>query len=70
MTAERAAEFKAMYEDPNFIVDTSDIPEWTAVDFKNGVCGRFYSPAKNRDAALQDADAIQAAQPFPAKSPE
>ena len=56
MTAERAPELKAMYDDPNFVVDTSDIPEWTAEDFKNAVRGRFYRPVKKQVTARLDAD--------------
>jgi len=58
MTPERAAELKAMYEDPNFVVDTSDIPEWTAEDFKNAVRGRFYRPLKKQITARLDADVL------------
>jgi len=56
MTAERSAELKVMYEEPNFKIDTSDIPEWTAEDFKNAVRGRFYRPMKKQITARLDAD--------------
>jgi uncharacterized protein (DUF4415 family) len=58
MTRERALELKAQFEDPNFKIDYSDIPQWTAEDFKNAVRGRFYRPVKKQVTARLDADVI------------
>jgi uncharacterized protein (DUF4415 family) len=58
MTDERAAELKAMVDDPNFVVDTSDIPEWTDEQWKNAVRCRFYRPVKKQITARLDADVL------------
>jgi uncharacterized protein (DUF4415 family) len=58
MTDERVAELKAMVDDPNFVVDTSDIPEWTEEQWKNAVRGRFYRPVKKQVTARLDADVL------------
>ena len=58
MTDQRAAELKAMVDDPNFVVDTSDIPEWTDEQWKNAVRGRFYRPIKKQITARLDADVL------------
>jgi len=54
MTAERAAELKAMYDDLNFVLDTSDIPEWTAEDFKNAIRGRSTVPSRSKSSPVID----------------
>jgi len=58
MTEERAAYLKAQLDDPNFKIDTSDIPEWTEEQFKNAIRGRFYRPLKKQITALVDADVL------------
>lgn len=58
MTDQRAAQLRAMRDDPNFVVDTSDIPEWTREDFKDAVRGRFYRPVKEQITTRLDADVI------------
>ena len=39
-------------------IDTSDIPELTAEDFKRGVRGKFYRPVKQSVSLRLDADVI------------
>ena len=45
MTAEEVAALKARFDDPNFKIDYSDIPEMTDEQWKNAIRRRRY-PAK------------------------
>ena len=58
MMEQRAAELKAMVDDPHFVVDTSDIPEWIEEQWKNAARGRFYRPIKKQITARLDADVL------------
>jgi uncharacterized protein (DUF4415 family) len=58
ISAERLAEMEARFNDPNFEIDTSDIPEWTEEDFKNAVRGKFYRPVKQQVTAKLDSDVV------------
>jgi hypothetical protein len=46
LTEERIAELKALAARPDSEIDFSDIPELTAEQWKKGIRGRFYRPAK------------------------
>jgi uncharacterized protein (DUF4415 family) len=43
---------------PDSEIDLSDIPEWTAEDFKNAVRGKFYRPLKEQVTAKVDSDVV------------
>ena len=58
MTDEELARLKARLDDPNFKIDTSDIPEMTEEQWKNAVRRRFYRPTKCQITARLDADVL------------
>lgn len=58
ITAERLAEMRAQYDRPDSEIDLSEIPEWTAKDFRNAERGRFYRPIKAQVTTKLDADII------------
>ena len=43
---------------PDSEIDTSDIPELTAEQWKKGIRGRFYRPVKRQITARVDADVL------------
>jgi uncharacterized protein (DUF4415 family) len=57
-TPEDDARLKALFERPDSEIDFSDIPEWTAEDFKNAVRGKYYRPVKAQVTTKLDADVI------------
>jgi uncharacterized protein (DUF4415 family) len=58
ITPEDEARLKAVFERPDSEIDLSDIPEWTAEDFKNAVRGKYYRPVKAQVTTKLDADVI------------
>lgn len=58
ISPERLAEMQALYDRPDSEIDLSDIPEWTAEDFRNAERGRFYRPVKAQVTTKLDADVI------------
>jgi uncharacterized protein (DUF4415 family) len=58
LTEEDIARLKALAERPDHEIDLSDIPEWTAEDFRNAERGRFYRPVKAQVTTKLDADVI------------
>ena len=52
------ARLKALAARPDSEIDLSDIPEWTAEDFKNAVRGKFYRPTKGQITAKIDNDVL------------
>jgi uncharacterized protein (DUF4415 family) len=57
-TPEAEARLDALFARPDSEIDLSDIPEWTAEDFKNAVRGKFYRPLKEQVTAKVDSDVI------------
>jgi uncharacterized protein (DUF4415 family) len=57
-TPEDDARLDALFARPDSEIDLSDIPEWTAEDFKNAVRGGFYRPTKEQVTAKVDQDVI------------
>ncbi len=49
---------KALAELPDDQIDTSDIPEWTAGDFRTAERGKFYRPLKAQITAKVDRDVL------------
>jgi uncharacterized protein (DUF4415 family) len=58
LTEEDIARLRALAERPDSEIDLSDIPEWTAEDFKQAVRGRYYRPVKAQVTAKLDADVL------------
>jgi uncharacterized protein (DUF4415 family) len=58
LTEEDIARLKALADRPDSEIDLSDIPEWTAEDFKNAVRGKYYRPVKAQVTTKLDADVI------------
>lgn len=58
ITAERLKEMEQLFARPDSEIDLSDIPEWTAEDFKNAERGKFYRPVKAQVTTKLDADVI------------
>jgi uncharacterized protein (DUF4415 family) len=58
LSADAIARLKALADRPDSEIDLSDIPEWTAEDFKNAVRGKFYRPIKAQVTAKLDKDVI------------
>ena len=54
----RLREMEEQFARPDSEIDLSDIPEWTAEDFKNAVPGKFYRPVKAQVTTKLDADVI------------
>jgi uncharacterized protein (DUF4415 family) len=57
-TAEDDARLEAVFARPDSEIDLSDIPEWTADDFRNAVPGRLYRPIKEQITAKVDQDVV------------
>ena len=57
-TEEEIERMKRLADDPDFKVDTSDIPEWTEAQWKNAVRGDLYRPVKRQITARVDADVL------------
>lgn len=55
----RTREIKALLEMPDDQIDTSDIRELTAEDFKHGIRGLFYRPVKQSVTIRLDADVLK-----------
>lgn len=49
---------KALAQLPDDQIDTSDIPEWTADDFRAAERGKFYRPLKAQITAKVDRDVL------------
>jgi uncharacterized protein (DUF4415 family) len=58
LTERQKANIAELLANPNRVVDTSDIPEWTEEQWKNAVRGRFYRPVKQAVSLRLDADVI------------
>jgi uncharacterized protein (DUF4415 family) len=52
------ARLDALFARPDSEIDLSDIPEWTAEDFKKAVRGKFYRPTKGQITAKIDNDVL------------
>ena len=59
LTEKDIAHLKALAARPASEIDTSDIPELTAEQWKRGVRGRFYRPVKRQITARVDADVLE-----------
>lgn len=59
LTEAQIANLKALAARPDSEIDTSDIPELTAEQWKNGIRGRFYRPVKRQITARVDADVLE-----------
>jgi uncharacterized protein (DUF4415 family) len=59
LTEKQIAHLKALATRPDSEIDTSDIPELTAEQWKRGVRGRFYRPIKRQITARVDADVLE-----------
>ena len=57
-TPEDEARLDALFARPDSEIDLSDIPEWSAEDFKNAVRGKFYRPTKGQITAKIDNDVL------------
>ena len=51
-------ELSALADLPDECVDTSDLPELTAEQFRGAIRGRFYRPVKAQITARLDADVL------------
>ena len=58
LTPEQIVNLEELAAQPEGGIDTSDIPEWTAEDFKGAVRGKFYRPVKQSVSLRLDADVI------------
>ena len=58
LTDEDRADLRRLAARPDSEIDLSDIPEWTAEDFKTAVRGKFYRPAKGQITAKIDNDVL------------
>ena len=58
LTAADIARLQALADRPDGEIDLSDIPEWTAEDFRNAERGKFYRPVKAQVTTKLDADVI------------
>jgi len=58
LTDEDRADLRRLAARPDSEIDLSDIPEWTAEDFKNAVRGKFYRPTKGQITAKIDNDVL------------
>jgi uncharacterized protein (DUF4415 family) len=59
LTEAQIANLKALAARPDSEIDTSDIPELTAEQWKKGIRGRFYRPIKRQITARVDADVLE-----------
>jgi uncharacterized protein (DUF4415 family) len=58
LTDEDREDLRRLAARPDSEIDLSDIPEWTAEDFKNAVHGKFYRPTKGQITAKIDNDVL------------
>ena len=58
LTEAQIANLKRLAALPDSEIDTSDIPELTAEQWKHAVRGRFYRPVKRQITARVDADVL------------
>jgi uncharacterized protein (DUF4415 family) len=58
LTEQQIANLKALATQPDGEIDTSDIPELTAEQWKKGTRGHFYRPVKRQITARVDADVL------------
>jgi uncharacterized protein (DUF4415 family) len=58
LTEAQIANLKALAARPDSEIDTSDIPELTAEQWKKGIRGHFYRPVKRQITARVDADVL------------
>jgi uncharacterized protein (DUF4415 family) len=58
LTDEDREDLRRLAARPDSEIDLSDIPEWTAEDFKNAVRGKFYRPTKGQITAKIDNDVL------------
>ena len=58
LTDEDLADLRRLAARPDSEIDLSDIPEWTAEDFKKAVRGKFYRPTKGQITAKIDNDVL------------
>ena len=58
LTDAQIANLKRLAALPDSEIDTSDIPELTAEQWKHAVRGRFYRPVKRQITARVDADVL------------
>ena len=56
LTEAQIANLEALAARPDSEIDTSDIPELSAEQWKKGIRGRFYRPVKRQITARVDAD--------------
>jgi uncharacterized protein (DUF4415 family) len=59
LTEVQIAHLKALAARPDSEIDTTDIPELTAEQWKKGIRGRFYRPVKRQITARVDADVLE-----------
>lgn len=59
LTEAQIANLNALAARPDSEIDTSDIPELTAEQWKKGVRGHFYRPVKRQITARVDADVLE-----------
>jgi len=59
LTEAQIANLKALAARPDSEIDTSDIPELTAEQWKKGIRGHFYRPVKRQITARVDADVLE-----------
>ncbi len=59
LTEVQVAHLTALAARPDSEIDTSDIPELTAEQWKKGIRGRFYRPVKRQITARVDADVLE-----------
>jgi uncharacterized protein (DUF4415 family) len=59
LTDAQVARLNALAALPDSEIDTSDIPELTAEQWKNGIRGPFYRPVKRQITARVDADVLE-----------
>lgn len=59
LTEVQIANLKRLAARPDSEIDTSDIPELTAEQWKKGIRGRFYRPVKRQITARVDADVLE-----------
>jgi uncharacterized protein (DUF4415 family) len=58
LTKEQLDHLSTLGRRPDSEIDTSDIPELTREQWKNGIRGRFYRPVKRQITARVDADVL------------
>ena len=59
LTEAQIANLEALAARPDSEIDTSDIPELSAEQWKKGIRGRFYRPVKRQITARVDADVLE-----------